>query len=293
MDKLRSIVVGVDFSPASAAALRQAERLALWSKADVHPVHIAQPPADFIPDPVIYPLPPLPAEDVVAEAKAAWAGFALDVPERRKLAFDIIVGQPQAELRRFCREREADLLILGAGADHGVGTFAAACIRHPSSKVLIVREQSACSFGHIAVGVDFSRNSARALEAAARFAAQDSADLRIIHVFHFPWKSSADASAGRDDAVLRDCYRESLAKHLRVFCEKTIEEMAYLRPRYELHCDTSAGRGLLAATSGSADLVVVGTHGRAHLRDLILGRTTDRLLRETRSSLLVVPDVSR
>ncbi|MCC6678566.1 MAG: universal stress protein [Phycisphaerales bacterium] len=291
MDRLRSIVVGVDFSEASAVAMRQAQRLALWSTATVHPVHVAFPPVEFVPDPVFYPLPMVPAEDVVADAKAAWAEFGKDVPGRAALGLEIIVGQPLAELQRFAKERGADLIIVGASqaSGRGVGTFAAACVRHPACKVLIVRESTPGVFRRMVVGVDFSDNSARALEAAARFAAQDSADVRIVHIFSPPWKRSrARATDALSDEQFRERYRDALKGHLRAFCEKTVAEMAYLRPRYEVHEDDSPGRGLLAAIAG-ADLVVVGTHGRSNLREFLLGRTTDRVLREAACSILAVP----
>jgi len=291
MDRLRSIVVGVDFSGASAAALTQSQRLAMWSSATVHPVHIAYPPVEFVPDPVFYPLPMMPAEDVVKEAKAAWAEFAQDAPGRASLGLEIIVGQPLAELRRFAHERGADLLVIGAGggAQQGVGTFASACVRHPPCKVLIVREGARGVFGRMTVGVDFSDNSAAALEAASRIAAQDSADLRIVHVFRPPWKPGSTEPMYDED--FRERYRDALKGHLRTFCEKSVAEMAYLRPRYEVVEDDSPGRGLLTATSG-CDLVAVGSHGRSNLREFLLGRTTDRILREAACSILVVPSGS-
>src|SRR5262245_40235974 len=40
MDRLTSIVVGIDFSPASLTALAQALRFAEWNRATVHAVHV-------------------------------------------------------------------------------------------------------------------------------------------------------------------------------------------------------------------------------------------------------------
>jgi len=37
-----------------------------------------------------------------------------------------------------------------------------------------------------------------------------------------------------------------------------------------------------------ADLVVIGTRGRANLRDLLLGSTAEKLLRELNTSVLAV-----
>lgn len=292
MDRLRSIVVGVDFSAGSSAALRQAMRLALWSKATVHPVHIAYPPVEFVPDPVFYPLPILPVEDVIRDAREAWRALVAAAPGFKDLSLEVIVGQPLAELRRFAKDRGADLIVVGAdhSAERGVGTFASACVRHPPCKVLIVRENTPEVFGRMIVGVDFSDNSAVALEAAARFAAQDSADLRIVHVFRAPWKGArGKGTEALSDEAFRERYREALKGHLRAFCEKSVAEMAYLRPRFEVAEDESAGRGLVAAVAHSADLVVVGTHGRSNLREFLLGRTTDRVLREVTCSILAVP----
>jgi len=43
MNSLRSIVVGLDFTPSSRAALRQAARIAAWNEADLHAVHVVDP----------------------------------------------------------------------------------------------------------------------------------------------------------------------------------------------------------------------------------------------------------
>ena len=42
MNSRRNIVVGLDFTPASRAALRQAARIAAWNEAAPHAVHVVE-----------------------------------------------------------------------------------------------------------------------------------------------------------------------------------------------------------------------------------------------------------
>jgi len=48
MEGLESIVVGLDFSHCSRAALAHAQRVASWAGAQVHPVHVVDTPIELI-----------------------------------------------------------------------------------------------------------------------------------------------------------------------------------------------------------------------------------------------------
>ena len=48
MEGLESIVVGLDFSHCSRAALAHAQRVASWAGAQVHPVHLVNTPIELI-----------------------------------------------------------------------------------------------------------------------------------------------------------------------------------------------------------------------------------------------------
>ena len=79
MDRIRSIVVGIDFTPCSASALRQALRIAKWNRAKVTVVHVVDPQ---IADELESALSPTIADvrgSLLSEVKAEWQRFSLSI----------------------------------------------------------------------------------------------------------------------------------------------------------------------------------------------------------------------
>jgi nucleotide-binding universal stress UspA family protein len=84
-------------------------------------------------------------------------------------------------------------------------------------------------------------------------------------------------------------YREGLRHRLEAFGEPLRPEMAQFGVRYEIFDYPGHGRGLTEfAPQVGRDLVVLGTRGRTNLRDLLLGSTAERVVRDAPCSILVV-----
>jgi universal stress protein E len=320
MDRPRLILVGIDFTPSSAAALSQALRLAgpaggadSGAAADeptqVVAAHIIETGmviemqeayAPFVRD-----LP----ESLMAEAQSRWASFCPELPGRQRVQLHVSVGSPIAELTRYTQELRPDLIIAGThGASssdaEGVGTLAAQLVRRIPAKVLLVRDSQTGPFTRIVACIDFSETSRRALVAAAQVAAQEGAELNILHVFRAPWKQvhwhSPTPEANPD---FQKQYADALRRRLEEFVRPVADELQAesggpARITIDLFDSTSAGSGSVASGHGAgineyarrvgADLIVLGTHGRSNLRAFFLGSTAERLLRHASCSVLAV-----
>ncbi len=297
------IVVGIDFTARSRAALSAALRIGAELDRPVHAVH-------FIDPLVVADLrEALPSADgdlassIERDAREAWLGYAGADLDVSGVGFTARVDEPVGGIAAAATELGASLVVLGAdepeGGLLGFGTKATTCVRKAPCDVLLVRESHHGPFRRILVGTDFSETASRALRLAVAVAARDGADLRVLHAFHGPWNVlHYRAPTPEADPAFQRQYRETLERRLEASVREVVDAAVEAgeapagfasRVHREL-VDDGAHRSAIAgyAKEVAADLVVVGTRGRGSLRDLLLGSTAQKLLRDAGTSVLAV-----
>jgi nucleotide-binding universal stress UspA family protein len=234
---------------------------------------------------------------LVRDARDAWSGFTAGIPGASALELEVAIDNPVAAMLRRVRERSADLLVLGthgtSPADRGPGTLATACVRKARASVLLVRESQVAPFRSVIACVDFSESSRKALEQAVRMAVHDGAVLHALHVFDAPWhRLHYRAPTPQTSADYQRQYRDGLRRRLEAFCKPVVPEMARLKADYEIFDGKGYGAGICQFVERvDGDLVVLGTRGRTNLRDILLGSTAERVVRDAPCSILAVkPD---
>lgn len=288
MDRLNSIIAAVDFTPGSAAALAQAVRIAGWNQAKLHAVHIIETLVAMELQGDLTPYVQEIQDGLIAEARASWSTFANDMPGKAAIDFDVAINNPLVELIRRVRDRKADLLVLGS---HGVspgptpGILASQCVRRVPTRVLLVRDKHAGAFKTIVACVDFSDTSRDALDAALRFAAQDNAALHILHVFQPPWTRSRSASKVPQYAA---AFKSGLLDQLKNFFPPNRHEVAWSKATFNVLEATGHGAGITDFVRARAcDLAVLGTRGKTNLRDVFMGSTAERVVRDAPCSIQI------
>ena len=268
MERLESIVVGLDFSECSRVALIQALRVAGWSGATARAVHVVAATADEMGETAREY-----RSGLVEDAKKQWRALVEDMPDARGIEFDVGVASRLAGIRQALERHQADLLVIGAygegKANVGLGTLASACIRSVATDVMVVRESGRRRFETIVVVIDFSDASRYALEAAALVATGERARLHAVHV---------EPSRVETFAHLRS----DLAPRLELFVQATTSTYPELEVSSRIFLHTGHRSGVLEfADQVHADLVVVGTRGHTNLRDVALGSTAEKVLRDS------------
>ncbi|MFB3854875.1 MAG: universal stress protein [Vicinamibacterales bacterium] len=132
---LRNILVPVDFSDASACALRYARALCGAFGSRLHLLHVVENVAAHAWTAEVYvtPLPGL-LDDVAREAAARLETLLTEEDRTRFRARPaVITGSPYAEVIRYAADHEIDLIVMGT---HGRGTVEHVLLGSVAEKVV-------------------------------------------------------------------------------------------------------------------------------------------------------------
>jgi nucleotide-binding universal stress UspA family protein len=243
------IICGVDGTPASLIAVRQALRLQ-----DEHGTLLLSAVTNLAKAAHAGMAAPHAAELLHHEAEAALAEAQAIAPSA---ATNLMDGDPVAVLLKQAEAERATLIAVGS---HGrgraagllLGTVAARMLRDATCSVLVARAADNDAWPQtVVVGVDGSLESAAAFAVARSLAARFGGSVRAV--------------ASTKDQLDREA-AEAIA------------------PELEQH-DTAAVNVLVSA-SRPGDLIVVGSRGLHGLK--ALGSVSERVAHQARSSVLVV-----
>lgn len=294
MNNLKSIVVGIDFTPCSASALKQALRIAKRDAARLRAVHVVDTVVVRFHERLLTGLQKEIRAGVLQNARDEWAEVTKGIPEAAGLDLAIEINSAEMMMTRWLLEKRTDLLVIGThGAsrtDEGLGMLAAACLRKARAKVMLVREAHCGPFRSVVACVDLSDTSRTVLEQAARVAVQDNATLHIVHVCCAPRRSTnAPAFIRRGaPAGLADDH-DALLHRLEQFAEPSRAEMGNIKPLYTLCVAPTQEQGVIeSARQLNADLVVLGARAKMGLREVLWGSTAENVILKTSCSILAV-----
>lgn len=283
-----AIVVGIDGSSASAAALDWAIAEAVRRR---RPLHLFSAGERLMPggEAALYDadLVARIADEAIAKAEAV-----LDAA-----AAQIAVSAPGLEVTRECSLRppaavlvehstHADMVVAGHRG-HGVlvgallGSVAHQVAAHASCPVVVVRApgEHAEPTGGVVVGVDGSEGS----EAAVRFAFDEAASRGCdLHVVKAWWTSTA----GFSQKLKADFQQAEL-----LAVSETLVGWGEKYPDVTVHVTVPMAQTVSAVVraSAEAELLVVGTRGLGGFRRLVLGSVSHGALQHASCPVAVVP----
>ncbi|KVQ46945.1 universal stress protein UspA [Burkholderia territorii] len=145
-------------------------------------------------------------------------------------------------------------------------------------------------YSNILVALDGSDTSSRALDAALNLASETGARLTPVYVVDF--LVPAYDTYGYDPSILVDAFREEglrvtedAAKRMKARDVAGTPQISNVAPAGE----DVAQRIVGLAGELNADLIVIGTHGRRGFRRVVLGSVAERVLRQARCPVLMIP----
>jgi nucleotide-binding universal stress UspA family protein len=283
--KQRGIVVAVDGSPASNAAACWAARDAAMRNVPLTIAHAVTTPTATWP-PVPYPdSVAIRLEDDGKKAIMHAVKIAEDaMPADGKVAVgrELVYSTPALALIKM--SDEAEMIVVGTSgrgllARGVLGSVSSTVVRHANCPVAVVRDEDLPDPQHpVLVGIDGSPASELATAIAFDEASRRGVDLMALHawsdiaVTELPesdW-SSLEAEAHRSLA-------ESLAGWQERYPDVTVHRLV-VRDR---------PARALAEKSQTAQLVVVGSHGRGGLTGMLLGSVSNTVLHTVQIPVIV------
>lgn len=296
MKTFHRVVVAIDFTKHCRIALKEAVHRAAEDHSEVFAVHVMD---EFL----MEELKRAQATDRVTirkewEQKLIHFIDEAGMRERPNIRVEVRVGSPFQELVEACRVRQADLLVMGAKGSRNepnrLGVIAAKCIRQAPVDVLVVRQDAQGPFKKVLACVDFSENSAKAVQCALHIARQDGASVEAMFVYQSALAMALDyggmiapAVTGADPEAIAN-WQKDLAAFLEplrrgdgeVPLQSVVKERVNIREAI-----------LDQVNETHADLVVLGTRGKSGLREMLIGTTAEKVIQHAPCSILAVkPD---
>lgn len=263
----KKILVPVDFSEASEAAWKYAQSLGASLGAEVNGLYVKE----WL------------AYGQYAPMMSSVQRELADLRERLGAGDEIssVYGMVEGTILSWGQSHDYNLVVMGTHGRAGLerllrGSIAEAVVRSSKIPVLVARG------GHqvwrsVIAPVNFEPYAMQALAVAGQVAQALGAQLTVVHV--------VDALLYGDAGALKEPKR-GLAKAVASLPDGV---RAACKPKSALLFGDPVGE--IAAFAKSSDLIVLSGHHKGVLSELVLGTTTQRLLRHCETPLLVLPSI--
>jgi nucleotide-binding universal stress UspA family protein len=293
------ILVGVDFSPESDAAVRHALAVARHRGAELVLAHAGT----LLEKPTFSGDTPAGVLEYYAQVEADVAANRNRLAELREriggqgvnVSHVLLDGFPDTALVACGREIGASMLVVGSHGRTGVkwlllGSVAQRVVRLAERDVLVARgDAPAGGYRKIMVATDFSPSADRALASALTMAARDA----VVEVAHF-WVLPVPVGINGPMAMPPiDDLRAAVDAQLQARGQSLLASLA--RRDVDLRFHSIMAPVLPGAVDRLAseghDLAVVGSHGRRGLRRFVLGSVAEGVVQKAPCAVLVVHGV--
>lgn len=205
---------------------------------------------------------------------------------------DIVVrveeGRVNETLARVAVEEGAGLIVTGIARSESLGrTVLGSTVdwlaRHATVPVLVVRDRTHGAYRNIVLASDFSPSARFALERAAGLFA--GVPMTVFNAFEVPFLGMMDPKA--QSAIAQG--REAATREGQDFLASAALDPAQ-REAIRLHVEHGEPVRLTYeyARDHEADLIVLGTHGRSALFDILIGSIARRILETAATDILLV-----
>ena len=241
-------------------------------------------------------------EDQIEEMKTGAVDQIKGLVKESALNWEAVVetGPVSSTLCRLADEKQADLAIVSTHGRTGLkrlflGSVTERVLRTISCPLLVVtppekagrteKQFKGFGFKQILVGCDFSADSGRAVEYGFSLAQEFQAVIHLVHVVEpFVYR----------DAMLPERIKTEAISEVATGCQQRLEELvpsdAHNWCKVKIACE--AGKPFQAlkkyAEIHQVDLIVLGVRGHSLVETMLLGSTTDRVIRGVACPVLSV-----
>lgn len=272
---MKNILVPTDFSNCARAAESIALELALKAKAEIHFLHIADTPVDWV-------KLPLEKEKLFPETLALIAHAKSELFELKKRAENLglevktylTFNESRKGIDAHIKQHHHDFVVMGSHGASGlktlIGSNAQKVVRYSPAPVLIVKEQvQPFKVDNIVFASTFQIDVHKPFQKILEFADLMDAEIHLLNVnmpFHF---QESDKAEEKMKAFLEDCPRGTCSINI-----------------YNAHNEERGIRKF--AESINADLIAMTTHGKTGFLKMISPSITESLVNHSTIPVLSV-----
>ena len=295
---LSRLLFATDFSDSSNEAIPYAVSLAREFQAELYFCHVIDLPAA-----ATYGEALLDPQEIQQRIQQ----YAKDQLERLIPSEDknwqllLTIGRPAEEIARLSEEFKIDLVVAATHGRSGLERFVLGSVSERLMHILpcpllIVRERDGASspdgrFQKILVGCDFSEDSDLAVRYGCNLAQEFQSELHLVHVI----EPELFKDLMRPDSDAAQHIEEDMRAHFgeKLDCLVSEEARYWCNPTTTLLAGQPHEEIIKYAVLHNIDLVVLGVHGRGFLEKLLLGSTTDRVVRTGPCPVLTVRPIRK
>ncbi len=295
MSQISNIVVPLDFSDVSEAALTRAIAIGERANAWLHLVHAILPLdmsgfrhefSSSMADGAWERMRENAETDLAVAANRA-RGAGLHVTET------VVEDAPIDAIETTYQAKEGDMIVMGTHGYSGIkhlmlGSVTEKTLRTIHAPVFCVKgseEKQREPIKKMIVATDFSEPAAFAASFAMDLAEDHGASVEIVHVTQSPTTTAAPYGVPLSTEYLMA---------VRQAAQKRVKELEESLTREKVSIDTYVQEGWAPgiinerAKAIGADLVVMGTHGHTGIKHVLLGSVAERVVRTAPCSVLTV-----
>jgi nucleotide-binding universal stress UspA family protein len=297
---LRRILCATDLSEASLQAVSHGIFLAAEFQARLLLCHCIDLPA-----PAIYGEAYLAPEEQLKRHIAYAEERLAELMEGQHVTWEsmVVVGHAADEIAQLAGEKGADIALTATRGYRGLKRMLLGSVTErlmrilPCPLLVIPAAEDAASgptpetlrFERVMVGCDFSPDADLAFQHGLSMAQEFQAELHLVHVIETPLYTETLRPVFAHRPASTSVIREFLQSKL----EELIPEEArhWCRPVIRLEEGQPYSRLLAYADANAIDLIVLGTRGHGLIGTMLVGSTTDRVIRRAGCPVLsVCPD---
>lgn len=292
--QIKKVLFPTDFSVPAQRALPHALEMSRKYQAELSILHISTPYAE---DPTRFEYQQLEEgryrEYVEQSLGKLSSGIETGQPVLTHVGRDISAAQG---ILSYVREKEIDLVVMGthghsALVEFFLGSVAERVVRHCPCPVLTVAEErddyrNRSAYKRILVAFDFSDHSREAVRQAREVSGRFEAHLSVLYVieqevhpsYYGRWKNAIRQELPEIEQKAREALKSTLG-------EENLHDV-------EVHVEVGRGKAHSEIVDygrvQEADLIVMGTHGLSGMERMLLGSTTERVVRIAPCPVLTV-----
>jgi nucleotide-binding universal stress UspA family protein len=232
-------------------------------------------------------------QSLLDEVRTRQRTLASELGGRHQIDVDhlVVIGNPVDEIVRVAGELQADLIVtgtLGSGflRNRLFGSTAERVVRKSPHPVLMVRQAAHEPYRRVLLPVDFSPWSARSVEMAAAIAPD--AHFVLMHALEAPFEGALGLAGV--EVRLVDEYRAAARSDAMRGMRELAQRAGLADGRWSAVASDGGGASteiIRQEQEQTCDLIALGKHGRNAAEDVLFGSTTNRVIGESSSDVLV------